>query len=153
VTRVRRAELDDLAPLHALEIAAFADDRPWSATSVRAELEHPDSLVLAADRGPAARGEVPAYAVWRRGVDEVELLRVAVHPANRRQGLAKLLLTSEPARVFCGDDRVHLEVREDNRPARALYESLGFRSIGKRPGYYFDGQAAVLYARGAERPA
>jgi ribosomal protein S18 acetylase RimI-like enzyme len=29
-----------------------------------------------------------------------------------------------------------LEVREGNRAARAMYESLGFRVEGKRPGYY-----------------
>jgi ribosomal protein S18 acetylase RimI-like enzyme len=156
---VRAAVPGDLVELQALERVAFAGDRPWSAEDVRVELGRGDSLVLAADGvSPWATGgertaTLAAYAVWRRNVDEVELLRVAVHPASRRHGLARLLLTSDAAGVFCGASRVHLEVRESNAPARALYESLGFTEVGKRPRYYGDGEAAVLYARGGEASA
>ena len=31
---------------------------------------------------------------------------------------------------------VHLEVRESNGGARALYEKQGFRTVGRRKGYY-----------------
>ena len=40
---------------------------------------------------------------------------------------------------------VLLEVRPTNAEARALYESLGFRVIGRRKGYYFDtGEDALV---------
>jgi ribosomal-protein-alanine N-acetyltransferase len=33
-------------------------------------------------------------------------------------------------------DKLFLEVAEDNAAARRLYESYGFKQIGRRPGYY-----------------
>jgi ribosomal-protein-alanine N-acetyltransferase len=42
--------------------------------------------------------------------------------------------------------RVHLEVRESNAAARALYEQLGFAITGRRDSYYrTPSEAAVLY--------
>jgi ribosomal-protein-alanine N-acetyltransferase len=38
-----------------------------------------------------------------------------------------------------------LEVREDNLGAIALYEQAGYVKTGRRPAYYQDGCAAVLY--------
>jgi len=39
----------------------------------------------------------------------------------------------------------HLEVRAGNRPARELYERLGFVVAGRRRAYYGDGEDAVRY--------
>jgi ribosomal protein S18 acetylase RimI-like enzyme len=38
-------------------------------------------------------------------------------------------------------------VRVDNVAAIRLYESRGYRNIGRREDYYADGMAAVRYAR------
>ena len=35
-----------------------------------------------------------------------------------------------------GVEEISLEVAVDNAPARALYERLDFREVGRRPGYY-----------------
>jgi ribosomal protein S18 acetylase RimI-like enzyme len=44
-----------------------------------------------------------------------------------------------------GATEVFLDVRADNRAARALYESMGFSEISRRPGYYQpDGVDAVV---------
>jgi ribosomal protein S18 acetylase RimI-like enzyme len=43
-------------------------------------------------------------------------------------------------------------VRADNRSALRLYESRGYRPIGRREDYYADGMAAIRYARDL-RPA
>jgi ribosomal-protein-alanine N-acetyltransferase len=55
------------------------------------------------------------------------------------------LLNQHAARLAAsGMTTLYLEVEEDNRPARALYERMGFDTLGKRPGYYKkrDGSAA-----------
>jgi ribosomal-protein-alanine N-acetyltransferase len=40
-----------------------------------------------------------------------------------------------------------LEVGEDNTPARRLYARAGFREVGRRPGYYAGGKAALVLRR------
>lgn len=91
-------------------------------------------------------GEVAGFLVMRRTApDEVEILNLAVAPAHRRRGLARLLLEraalGQPAALY-------LEVRESNRAAQALYRALGFTDCGRRPDYYqHPAEAAVLMRR------
>jgi ribosomal-protein-alanine N-acetyltransferase len=48
--------------------------------------------------------------------------------------------------VARGATAAHLEVRAGNAPAIAMYESMGYRRVGVRRGYYADnGEDAVLY--------
>ena len=76
-------------------------------------------------------------AICRVVADEAELLTVAVDPAHRRRGAARLLLGAVVDRVRGDGARtLFLEVGADNPGARALYESLGFRIAGRRAGYY-----------------
>ena len=92
-------------------------------------------------RGRRARGGE------RRG-DDAELQRIAVDPAYRRRGLASELLEAVEARAAAdGATRLLLEVREDNTPAAAFYESRGFEEVGRRRGYYRDGAAAVVLGK------
>ena len=79
-------------------------------------------------------GAVEGFLVIRRvATDELEILNLAVAPRFRRHGIARGLLTAllEGAR-----GNIFLEVRESNTPARQLYESIGFRVITMRKGYY-----------------
>ena len=43
-----------------------------------------------------------------------------------------------------GMERMTLEVRVSNAPARQLYERLGFKTVGVRKGYYVDTQEDAL---------
>ncbi|HEX2252458.1 MAG TPA: GNAT family N-acetyltransferase, partial [Thermoanaerobaculia bacterium] len=135
VRRARRAEVRRLA---LLEEAGF--DEPWSAESLAREIEGPHTLVLVA---AARRGDPPAgFAAYRLvpGGEEAELLRLAVEPAARRQGLARALLDEGRRRLAeAGCERCFLEVRADNRAALALYDATGFHRIGRRAGYYGPG--------------
>ena len=85
--------------------------------------------------GPEARAL--AYLMFREAASEAEILRIGALPAHRRQGHALRVL-----RVFlawCGQRgirQVFLEVREDNQPARRLYERLKFELTSRREGYY-----------------
>jgi ribosomal-protein-alanine N-acetyltransferase len=94
--------------------------------------------------------EGAAFARWSvlRLAQEAELLRIAVDPARRGEGLAKALLAAAEAELGAlGIQDLHLEVRVSNASARALYASAGWRESGLRRGYYRDGEDAALYAK------
>ncbi len=93
-------------------------------------------------------------ALVRRLGEEAELLDLGVVPEARRQGLGRALLDAALGRLAETGTRVlHLEVAEDNAPARALYAAAGFAETGRRPGYYAHGAAARLLARPLAPPA
>jgi ribosomal-protein-alanine N-acetyltransferase len=139
---VRSAVQEDLDAIAGLEEAAFHD--PWPREMLAYELCHPYSVLLIAGGLP---GGLPgAYAAFRHAVGEAELLRVAVHPDARRQGLARALLEEGFARLrLAGIQVCFLEVRVENKPAIALYESLGFSWVGLRRAYYQDGADAMVF--------
>ncbi len=79
-------------------------------------------------------GEVVGFLVTRRLVEgEAEVLNLAVRASERRKGIGRELLRRAlerwPGTWF-------LEVRASNFGAQSCYESLGFRQVGLRPGYY-----------------
>ena len=91
-----------------------------------------------------------AFARWSRvpAAGEAELLRIAVDPAHRGRGLGRLLLEA-CQRDLAEEGLVHLflEVRVSNAAALQLYRTCGWTPCGRRPGYYPDGEDAVLFQR------
>jgi ribosomal-protein-alanine acetyltransferase len=77
------------------------------------------------------------FVVMMFGVDDAEILDIAIAREQQRKGLGKIMMQRmlDYARG-AGKSRVVLEVRESNLPARALYEQLGFVRIGLRRAYY-----------------
>lgn len=137
---LRLAGRDDLAAVAALELESF--DPPWRADDVALLLEASEALLLLAEVGGESRG----YALFQRIAGEAELLRVGVARAWRGRGLGALLVADGLARLAAAGDRAcFLEVREGNLPARKLYERAGFRRVGRRTGYYADGEDALLF--------
>ncbi len=141
--------LDDLGEVLAIERASF--QTPWSRGAFRYELTQnrvARSVVVRIGR------EIVGYlCLWEIG-HEIHITNLAVHPSFRRRGVARALLgrVMEDARRS-GVELVFLEVRPTNVEAVTLYESFGFRVIGRRKGYYFDTgeDALVMEARlGAE---
>ena len=89
-----------------------------------------DHVLLVAEE----RNRILGFLVWRKVAgDEGEVLNLAVVPEFRRRGVARELLT-EAFRTFKGD--IFLEVRESNEVAQKSYESLGFKEVSRRVGYY-----------------
>ena len=76
---------------------------------------------------------------------QVQILKIGTDPAWRRRGIARQLIgrVAADARDL-GATSVSLEVRVSNTGAQAFYETLGMRSIGKRPRYYSDREDAVI---------
>ena len=73
---------------------------------------------------------------------------LAVHPAHRRRGLARRLLTwLEESALTAGTFTVGLELRAGNAAARAFYAALGYLETGEVPGYYQGVEAAIRLTR------
>ena len=75
------------------------------------------------------------------GVDEIAgeafVDDLAVFPQVRRRGVASALLArAETGAILRGCEKIHLECREGNTGALALYEARGYQRVGRRRGYY-----------------
>jgi len=137
--------LDDLDEVLVIERASF--QTPWSRSAFRYELtQNRVARSWVVRSGPQLVGYI---CLWEIG-HEIHVTNIAVHPSFRRRGAARALLerTLDDARA-AGAELVFLEVRPTNSEALALYESMGFRVIGRRKGYYFDTgeDALVMEAR------
>jgi ribosomal-protein-alanine N-acetyltransferase len=144
VIGIRRAGPADLDALASLERVVF-DHGAWSPRSLEEELERAGQgrlLLVAADSG-----EVVGYAALAYNDDSADLLRVAVHPDRRRQGVARRLCDEILAGVGPACTRVLLEVAADNEAATALYSRLGFAEIDRRRRYYGGSADAVVMER------
>ena len=81
--------------------------------------------------------EPEAFVLFRRVVDEAEIMTLAVVPQRRRNGMAARLLHHALDELRQrGTTTCYLEVAVDNVAARALYASIGFVACGRRRGYY-----------------
>jgi ribosomal-protein-alanine N-acetyltransferase len=93
-------------------------------------------------------GRVVGHASARRLVDEVHVLRLAVDATQRRAGIGSALLAGlTDWAAACAAARITLEVRASNEPALALYGRAGFATLGRRIGYYPDGEDALVCTR------
>ncbi len=93
-------------------------------------------------------GKKLGYITLDKGMDDADIETVFVIPEARRNGVAKeLILKALDSIKEQKIDRVLLEVRDGNAPARKLYESCGFIEINKRKKYYSDGENAVIYLK------
>lgn len=143
ITDMQESDLPDVA---AIERRCFAD--PWSLSALAESLEDPCARMMVALYG----GEVCGYVCIMLTDENGYIPRVCVLPAYRRRGVATALMDAAEAaaRVF-GCTSITLEVRESNSAAIALYESLGFEPLGKRPGFYSDPiETAIVMSRPLE---
>ncbi|MFQ5767929.1 MAG: ribosomal protein S18-alanine N-acetyltransferase [Acidobacteriota bacterium] len=129
-----------LSQVLVLEKEAFP--HPWSRESFLNEIQAGDHARPYVIRlGERVAGYLCFWNLHR----EIRIQKMAVARSCRRRGLgARLLhLALEEGRVS-GCRAALLEVREGNLAARALYSGAGFRSIGRRKGYYPPGGEDAL---------
>ena len=128
----------------AVEVEAMKSDA-WNARMVAGELGQRDRTWWVAERD----GELIGYAGGLVSDGDLQILKVAVVASARRQGVARELVCriAEDARNL-GATTCSLEVRAGNAGAQAFYAALGLHEIGKRPGYYSDGEDAVIMQGG-----
>jgi len=82
-------------------------------------------------------GKLIGYFVVMPVVDEAHLLSISVSPKQQGKGYGSQVLREvfNAAREL-GAEKVLLEVRPSNTNALALYQSFGFKQIGRRRDYY-----------------
>ena len=130
---IQKAEEDDI--LRILEIEQDAISPPWSHGGLLSEVYREDSFfALAVDAGT-----ILGFVILRLTGDDSELLQIAVSAANRRCGVADLLMESALGWAHeCVVGSIYLEVRKSNDAAVALYKKHGFEQVGVRRDYYTD---------------
>ena len=137
---IRRMDAGDLDRVVEIEAASFAD--PWSRALIVAELGNGLARPLVAEVEGRIEGFIFAWIV----ADETHILDLAVDPALRGNRIGReLTLSALKSGKQEGAAYAVLEVRRSNAAARRLYATLGFRVVGRRPGYYQDnGEDALV---------
>jgi [ribosomal protein S18]-alanine N-acetyltransferase len=143
--QIRNASAADIAGMIALERVATTAGR-WAESQYHEMFEPgaPARLILILEgEGRAVLG----FLVAREAGDEWELENLVIAAEVQRRGHAADLLKRFMEHARCSKAQsVHLEVRESNRAARALYEKWGLVETGRRRAYYRDPpEDAILY--------
>lgn len=136
---IEPAVASDLDAIHEIERHSFKT--AWTRETFEAELAR-DVARIDVARDP----DVIAFCNYWLAVGEVHILSIATHPDRRRSGVAgKLLAHALDAGRELGATLATLEVRRGNKPAIALYERAGFRTVHVRARYYQDdGEDALV---------
>ena len=140
---IRKANIEDLDGLVEIEQACF--DVPWSRESLEKDLtENPMALVIAAVTGGKLVGYVDVWLIEEEG----HINNVAVLPEYQGMGIGMILFnTMIEVTERAGIQSHTLEVARGNDRAIDLYEKFGFQEAGVRPGYYENGDDAIIMWR------
>ncbi|ELY54277.1 ribosomal protein S18-alanine N-acetyltransferase [Natronolimnohabitans innermongolicus] len=141
---IRPAERADLLAVVRIENESFP--QPWPYDAFERFLGEPGFLI--AVRG----GEIAGYAISdvsrTYGRQLGHLKDIAVHPDHRGEGIGTALLRRTLAVLAAhGADSVKLEARRSNEGAKRLYRQFGFEPLRRVPGYYENGEDAIVMIR------
>jgi N6-L-threonylcarbamoyladenine synthase len=142
---------EHLEAVVAIERESFG--QPWTASMLAEELRQKQAWRQVALEAGAG---VVGFILGRMYPDEWHLMDLAVTPRRRGQGVGTMLVEHFVCAADIAGRPVLLEVRENNRQAIGLYESLGFARLAVRRGYYPDtGEDALVMRRepGGASPA
>lgn len=157
-------EADDIPTVSLIERTVFT--LPWSTNAFTYEIKHnpaSDYLVLkyvpwmtAKNRGglsdrvrrlfkPGEDASLIGYGGFWILVDEAHICTIAIRPEWQGRGLGELLLLALIEQAMKRNAQVvTLEVRVSNLKAQNLYTKCGFKTVGKRKGYYSDNHEDAL---------
>ncbi|MDO4522078.1 MAG: ribosomal protein S18-alanine N-acetyltransferase [Eubacteriales bacterium] len=142
--QIREMTESDLSQVCCIENVIFS--QPWSRKGFLDSMNSMDTLYLSV----YFDGKVVGYCGFLQSFEEADITNVAVDEAYRGRGIARSMLTELMHR---GEQRgitaFTLEVRESNRAALHLYESLGFENCGIRKNFYEKPQenAVIMWRR------
>lgn len=128
---VREMAAADVEAASVIEREAFS--MPWSADDFLEMVEADYAYYYVAE----LEGEIAGCCGIRNIAGEGEITNVVVAARHRQKGIARKMMEymlDEAEKKGIG--ACTLEVRCSNLPAIQLYEGLGFKSEGVRPGFY-----------------
>ena len=126
---LRPVGVHDLAPLSALDHAVFESPYQLTSGELVEFMVTTGYFTLVED----PQMELVGYACADVVGDTGQIIRLAVHPAARKQGIGSALLND--ALAYCqsnGAHRVTINTQESNTVSLSLYEQFGFRRVGRR---------------------
>ena len=128
---IRKMEERDIKEVAAIEEETFSS--PWSADSFSKESKNKNNIYLVVEDN----GEIIGYCGLWGVAGEGQITNVAVRKDNRNRGVGRIMLTKLlELGVNQGLESFTLEVRESNKSALHVYQSLGFYSVGIRKNFY-----------------
>lgn len=83
-----------------------------------------------------ADNTLQGFYIAHHVADELTLMNIAVHCGYQGRGIGRQLMQHLIALARQQNATIWLEVRVSNAVAQALYLSLGFTEVGRRPNYY-----------------
>jgi len=126
----RSAATTDLATLIVIEDKAH--HYPWPDATLHWAITQKNSFT----RILKYHDHIIGFAIFECILDEASLLNIAIDPAYQHQGFGRRLLTDSIRALDTSIERIILEVRTSNHPARKLYQAMGFTELAIRTDYY-----------------
>jgi ribosomal-protein-alanine acetyltransferase len=146
--QIRPMSEADLEAISAIEAATFPDPWPRSALAHEAVRNPYCSASVIEEEGTVA-----GYAFCWVVFEQAHLINIAIAPGLRSRGLWEALLVHVMRHATAqGAEVMHLEVRDENHAAIALYLKYGFTILGRKDKYYGDGAAAILMKKDLTKP-
>ena len=133
---IRTAEKSDIDTL----INLVPNNSSWNKNSFEQELKIKFSTIYLAE----LNNEIVACSVIWNLVDEIQLNQIVVNEKYRRKRIATELINYIIKLYKRNYKKILLEVNENNLPAIKLYESLYFKTTGRRKKYYKDDDAILM---------
>ncbi len=132
-------DIDDAFNLEQVNLGKEA----WTKKQLLDAMTRDDTVYLVAEMA----GRIVGLCGLQNISGDGEITNVSVSGDVRRQGCGYKMLRQLIERGYgIGVQDYTLEVRASNAPAIALYEKLGFKSEGTRPGFYDDPKDdAIIY--------
>ena len=144
--RIYLSEIDQkfLSQLRAIDCACLGDF--WSLEAYQREIDNSSSCVLGLT---TENHQLLGFGCLWSILEEAHITILAVRPEYQGQGFGKAIVWGLLKKAR--DHQLQwatLEVRASNHVAIALYESFGFKEIGRRPKYYeVTGEDALMLWR------
>ena len=128
---LREMKLNDSVRIAELEQEIFTD--AWTQMGIEETFVQAYSVIVVAEEDSKIQGYCILYVV----LDEAEIARIGVTERVRHGGVGSLILQfGEKICKEKGVERLLLDVREGNLPARKFYEKHGFLVDGIRKNFY-----------------